>query len=937
MAARTGLLLVGLVLLAIAAVADPPHIQGFSLAVVQLAADGEFADNFNMTSQYLLALEPDRLLFNFRKNAGLPTPGASYGGWEWSESEVRGQFIGHYMSAVAFAALHTGRTEFYDRSKLMVHELKKVQDAFGNGYLSAFPESHFDRLEALQPVWAPYYVIHKIMAGLLDQHQLAGTDEALKMAEQMASYFCGRAQRVRENNGEDYWYRCLENEFGGMNEVLYNLFAVTADDHHAECAHWFDKPVFYRPLVEGTDPLPGLHANTHLAQVQGFAARYEHLGDEEAMAAVRNFFALILQHHTFSTGGSNWYERWGNEDSLAEAINNTDASRITEESCTQYNILKLARYLFRHTGDPALADFYERAILNDVIGIQKIRDSADNPQHSHHAHRHPHPPHMAAHLGQLNADQEAHGGWRRDTLEAAPAAPGSGLARPANYQIVSWQDDPYAAAHANSVQPAGPGVYIYYLPLGVGHDKNWGTPWDTFWCCYGTAVESFSSLAGSIYFKHMPGTAPSASSSGPTAAEDLPQLFVNQMVSSSVHWRELGVEGSANGDKPQAQFVLNWRVPGWAKGDEVMLRVNGKEYLECAQGAAAAAHDALGFQPPQFGAGARFCSLGSTWSDGDVVEADMPMWVVTEDLNDSRKAMQSLKAIMMGPFVMAGVLLCGVAAGRWLAWGLTHDTRDLVADPASIEKVVSVPDTAGFVSLGVAGASNSTEPQLPAAPFPLLRHCNGSLSVGGSCGGWPGSALDATFKLVAPLAGCQDGAPAGCASPHARQLLTQPAVAFSDGGLNQEPQLVSFAAASQPCHYLTIDPSSGKLLLRQQLPAGAASQASAAAQTFLLRPQAGMEEGDHMAFTLEPLSQPGTSVRLVEHGQELGVQGAATDAAIIHLVPPAASSYPPGARLLHGRNRDYLLVPIGQIMSEHYTAYFNFIEDQDQGSVELGW
>lgn len=204
--------------------------------------------------------------------------------------------------------------------------------------------------------------------------------------------------------------------------------------------------------------------------------------------------------------------------------------------------------------------------------------------------------------------------------------------------------------------------------------------------------------------------------------------------------------------------------------------------------------------------------------------------------------------------------------------GLTHDTRDLVADPASIEKVVSVPDTAGFVSLGVAGASNSTEPQLPAAPFPLLRHCNGSLSVGGSCGGWPGSALDATFKLVAPLAGCQDGAPAGCASPHARQLLTQPAVAFSDGGLNQEPQLVSFAAASQPCHYLTIDPSSGKLLLRQQLPAGAASQASAAAQTFLLRPQAGMEEGDHMAFTLEPLSQPGTSVRLVEHGQELGVQ-----------------------------------------------------------------
>ncbi len=213
---------------------------------------------------------------------------------------------------------------------------------------AAFPESHFDRLEALQPVWAPYYVvrldvstvdavpprhptellplprlqIHKIMAGLLDQHQLAGTDEALKMAEQMAGYFCGRrvvagvvlasllldlsmtfeyicfachlhagrsaCERIR---GWTTGLKSLENEFGGMNEVsketvttkstripvnlatfqmlqvLYNLYAATGDDHLAGCAHWFDKPIFYRPLIEGKDPLPGLHANTHLAQV----------------------------------------------------------------------------------------------------------------------------------------------------------------------------------------------------------------------------------------------------------------------------------------------------------------------------------------------------------------------------------------------------------------------------------------------------------------------------------------------------------------------------------------------------------------------------------------------------------------------------------------------------------------------------------------------
>jgi DUF1680 family protein len=171
---------------------QPPPIQAFSLADVELASASEFGANFEQNAEYLLALSPDNLLYNFRTTAGLDAPGESYGGWEWSDSEVRGQFIGHYLSAIAFAALHTGQQDMRDRCDLMVGELKKVQDSYGNGYLAAFPQEHFDRLEALQPVWVPYYVVHKLLQGLIDQHSLAGQEQALGMAEGMASYFCGR-------------------------------------------------------------------------------------------------------------------------------------------------------------------------------------------------------------------------------------------------------------------------------------------------------------------------------------------------------------------------------------------------------------------------------------------------------------------------------------------------------------------------------------------------------------------------------------------------------------------------------------------------------------------------------------------------------------------------------------------------------------------------
>ena len=134
--------------------------------------------------QYLLSLDVDRLLHNFRVTAGLRSTATPLGGWEAPDVELRGHSVGHYLSAVSLMYASTGDARFKSRADTVVTELAKVQAAeatkFHPGYLSAFPEELFDRVDARQRVWAPYYTIHKIMAGLLDAYVLTANARALE-------------------------------------------------------------------------------------------------------------------------------------------------------------------------------------------------------------------------------------------------------------------------------------------------------------------------------------------------------------------------------------------------------------------------------------------------------------------------------------------------------------------------------------------------------------------------------------------------------------------------------------------------------------------------------------------------------------------------------------------------------------------------------------
>jgi hypothetical protein len=350
-----------------AAPAGAPAVvaRPFDLARVRLRP-GPFLDAENQNRRFLMGLDPDRLLHTFRLTAGLPTTAEPLGGWEAPENELRGHYTGHYLSACALMSASLGDAEVKARGDLMVTELARCQHALGNGYLSAFPEEFFDRLRAGRGVWAPFYTLHKIMAGLLDMHTLAGNAQALDVLRRMAGWTAGWVQPM----GDDAMARVLEREFGGMNEMFYNLAAVTGTDWYRDVAHRFDHERIFGPLAVGHDELKGLHVNTTIPKIIGAARRYELTGEPRYRAVAEYFWREVSTRRAYCTGGTSNGESWNTEPGVLAA----ELGSETQECCTSYNMLKLTRHVFGWTADPAAADYYERLLWNGVLGTQHPAD-----------------------------------------------------------------------------------------------------------------------------------------------------------------------------------------------------------------------------------------------------------------------------------------------------------------------------------------------------------------------------------------------------------------------------------------------------------------------------------------------------------------------------------------------------------------------------------
>ena len=334
----------------------------FSMPQVRLL-DGICKQQAEINQSYLDSLKTDRLLHSFRLTAGLTSNATPYGGWEKPDCELRGHFNGgHYLSAVALAYSGAGNETLRKSGDTMVAELARCQKANGDGYLSAFPRTEFETLKSLGKVWAPFYTLHKIMAGMVDMYIHTGNEQALACAEGMATwvgaYFRGVPDEQRQ--------RMLRTEYGGMNEVLANLYGLTGKQQYLDTAHLFEQPAFLDPLAGHRDELKGLHANTHVPKIIGAARMYELTGERRYREIALYFLDEVLTQRSYAIGNTSVGESWRSDPGdLKGSLQYHDA-----ECCVAYNLMKLQRHAFAWTGDARWMDAYERSLWNCRLGTQ---------------------------------------------------------------------------------------------------------------------------------------------------------------------------------------------------------------------------------------------------------------------------------------------------------------------------------------------------------------------------------------------------------------------------------------------------------------------------------------------------------------------------------------------------------------------------------------
>jgi DUF1680 family protein len=357
---------------ALAAATGQEPARGTAAACAPLTAvrllDGELKHEQDAVLGYLRSEDLDALLFNFRKNAGLPAPGTPLGGWEAPDCELRGHYTGHFLSALALMYESTGDAVLKERGAQLTAELGKCQQALGGGYLSAFPKSFLERLARGERVWAPWYTLHKIGAGLLDQHMRCGNAQAL----QIAVAFAGWVKAFTDPLDEQAMQKMLGTEFGGMPLFLADLYALTRDPAHLALSKRFTHHRVLDPLAAGRDQLAGLHANTQIPKVIACARLFELTQEPWFDRAARFFWETVTQHRCYATGGTSSYEYWRDApDQLGWQLSSQDA-----ENCCTHNLLKLTKVLWQQRPEARLADYYERALWNGILGTRCPDDPA---------------------------------------------------------------------------------------------------------------------------------------------------------------------------------------------------------------------------------------------------------------------------------------------------------------------------------------------------------------------------------------------------------------------------------------------------------------------------------------------------------------------------------------------------------------------------------
>lgn len=529
---------------------------------------GVFRERMDVNRQYLLELDTNCLLQNFYLEAGIILPGLQvvdnpetanlHWGWEAPTCQLRGHFLGHWISAAAKLIAADGEPELRVKLDNIVSELARCQELNGGEWVGSIPEKYFTRLIKNQYIWSPQYVMHKTIVGLSDAYIYAGNTQALDILSHLSDWYITWTEKAAETNP----HAVYAGEEAGMLEVWAQLYQLTKDEKYLTLAKRYADAGLFRKLKEGKDSLTNCHANASIPFTHGAAKMYEITGDSDWLEVIKLFWKVaVTDRGMFSTTGMNAGEFWVPPHMQGHFLGSSD-----QEFCTVYNMVRTASYLLKYTGEAQYADYIERALYNGF-------------------------------LAQQNAQT---------------------------------------------------GMPAYFLPLGAGSRKKWGTKTRDFWCCHGTMVQAQTLYPELVWF---------TDGDKITAAQYIPSEFTAEMNGANVtvsqttgmkYYNDQAffdekddgqmsrwlLKFSVKCDK-NARFTLSLRVPEWAKGVE--LEVNGKN-------TAAPVKDG-------------WLDITADWQN-DSVQVFFPSELRAETLPD----MPELMSVVDGPIVLAGIIGsdCGI-------------------------------------------------------------------------------------------------------------------------------------------------------------------------------------------------------------------------------------------------------------------------------------
>ncbi len=348
----------------------PQKINTFPVSDVRLTS-GMFKHAEDLDICYLMGLNPDRLLAPYMKEAGLKPKAENYPNWE--NTGLDGHIGGHYLSALSYMYASTGNEEIGKRLDYFLSELKRCQNASGNGYLCGVPDGKTiwneikeGKINAnpfgLNDRWVPLYNIHKTYAGLRDAYLVAGKEEAKGMLVALTDWMMNIVSGLTDEQIQDM----LRSEHGGLNEVFADVYAITGDEKYLELAKRFSHRFILDPLVEKKDMLTGNHANTQIPKVIGFKRIADLDGNQEWSSASEFFWNTVVENRSVSIGGNSVREHFHKSDDFSSMM----TSEQGPETCNTYNMLRLTKLLYGTSGEVNYMDYYERALYNHILSSQ---------------------------------------------------------------------------------------------------------------------------------------------------------------------------------------------------------------------------------------------------------------------------------------------------------------------------------------------------------------------------------------------------------------------------------------------------------------------------------------------------------------------------------------------------------------------------------------